>query len=314
MTGIFEWLKDPEYTAEENNYQIGTIRRKVDILINKEQLDDIKLLCLDELNGVRLEPLHVAKLDLLIEKDGNQFRHECKTFAKIIYECYSDNDIGALLETIYENKINKCQLEAFTKRTETDRHTFEYEVDQSSFKSHIGNSEDGIKTLQTKSFHRSSVDMKKIGGWINMGESQVIDCIQSMVDTQIELLWEKLDVESETVVLKEEYDEYLARTIDHLIDNGYSPDLAITQREIDDLKFMVDVCQDQSGTVDVPFVVGNRTDALKIVRQPIDASVKTRCPEPVLSTPTYYGDDQVYTLKWQGNYAVPDSDQFSGPV
>jgi len=308
---------------------------------NATQWDDytISVVLHDTYNDVStITPAMIADLDRLRAEsvaESDQLRHEMHTdgrrylrenaviqFRRTFFDCFDTRAVETSLQRVYHDAREDFQLERIVREETTDHSVFEYRVpslDDRSAQITPETVPDGDPIeRQSVGFTTESASMHTLSCRLDLGESQIGDTIEEMVEAEARLLWDTLDVESgrstdvvgsDTAFGDDQDPVYPVLDAMQTIRNANgAPDTIVTDaasqaqygRRIHDCS----VHTDATGVMDVPFVVADSDNTgYRVTRTPLSITYPREIEQPY-----------VYQLTWQGNYVVTDPDMVSGPV
>jgi len=305
---------------------------------NATQWDDytISVVLHDTYNDVStITPAMIADLDRLRAEsvaESDQLRHEMHTdgrrylrenaviqFRRTFFDCFDTRAVETSLQRVYHDAREDFQLERIVREETTDHSVFEYRVpslDDRSAQITPETVPDGDPIeRQSVGFTTESASMHTLSCRLDLGESQIGDTIEEMVEAEARLLWDALECDesgrSAGIVRSDSGRDPVYWVLDAMQmvrDANGTPDRIVTDaasqaqygRRIHDCS----VHTDATGVMDVPFVVAD-SDAVgyRVTASPLAIEQSHDMLDPY-----------VYQLTWQGNYVIADPDMVSGPV
>lgn len=272
----------------------------------------------DAYEGVSLEPDHVRLLDRLTEHaeltsmqakaSGGIDPKKVETFREEFFDLFSPDEIEGVLSDLYVETYDEMLVFDELVRPETvDGCEFRYQItDPRPAQIAMENESMGMRATN---FTEKSVPMKAVGAQVHLAKSNVTDTIEDMVEGEARLFWQQVDVANGAGDLDDDdFDsvaESMLESIRQIRESYGDPDTIVTDEDFewDDRIHGCTIVTDETGTMDVPFVIAD-SDHLgyRVSESPVE-TVRPDTTEAPL----------IYRVQWNGNYAITDQDAIAGP-
>jgi hypothetical protein len=284
-----------------DGYSMGVVleRRQRDVALRPDMIRDLDRL-LEESVDDSDRYLEYVEMDepRITESNVEQFREQ-------FFEQYSQDEIMETLKELYHEQYEaNVALDKLVGSTETDGYSFTYRTNGFDRTSVTMDGESA--GMETMSLREKSVEMRNVAGQLHLCESNITSVIDELIQCELELLLDKIDVSDESGGLESEEDviQSALEARERIRDMGGVPDVVVFDTDEDwHGNIGVAVHSDNTGVMDVPFIVSDSGCGLRVTADSVS-----------VSRPYGFRREHVYRLTWVGNYAIIDSDAVQGPA
>lgn len=238
---------------------------------------------------------------------AQQRPYRCENVEKLcqkIFENISDQKIEEYLSLLYREKRKEFGLESIVSEVSTDRPEYSFHVPDPEPAS-VAPSGEAIPATST-SYEEKTVEMQNAVTKIELERDVIGESVREMVQYEADMLWDELDVVW-TGSSVDDLDESILEARHEVMSRARTPDTVVlrgyTEEDVHGI-FDLDVAEDETEVMDVPFVVADSDGVgYRVTRSEVSVDRLDKNPWK-----------HEYTLSWSGNYVVVDEDAYSGPV